>query len=271
MKYKLLCIDIDGTLLDDQKKLLPQVKERIKKVAGKGVHIVLASGRMPAGVGLIEKELGVKCIKACSAGTYILSGDECIGAGYLSLETMKSVYTDIAEKYKIPLWIFCGKSWYVTSTDQYVEREIHTIKREPVVVDAISLAGKWECESTRPNKLLVAAEPQKLKHIYKEMKEKDWKDIDMACSAADFIEIFPKGMTKGRALSLICNKLGINIEETVAFGDQELDIPMIEAAGIGIAMGNAIQELKDKAAFITKSNNEAGIAYAIENYLEKGE
>ena len=103
------------------------------------------------------------------------------------------------------------------------------------------------------------------------MKEKDWKDIDMACSAADFIEIFPKGMTKGRALSLICNKLGINIEETVAFGDQELDIPMIEAAGIGIAMGNAIQELKDKAAFITKSNNEAGIAYAIENYLEKGE
>lgn len=271
MKYKLLCIDIDGTLLDDQKKLLPQVKESIKKVAGKGVHIVLASGRMPAGVSLIEKELGVKCIKACSAGTYILSGDECIGAGYLSLETMKSVYTDIAEKYKIPLWIFCGKSWYVTSTDQYVEREIHTIKREPVVVDAISLAGKWECESTRPNKLLVAAEPQKLKHIYKEMKEKDWKDIDMACSAADFIEIFPKGMTKGRALSLICNKLGINIEETVAFGDQELDIPMIEAAGIGIAMGNAIQELKDKAAFITKSNNEAGIAYAIENYLEKGE
>lgn len=194
MKYKLLCIDIDGTLLDDQKRLLPQVKESIKKVADKGVHIVLASGRMPAGVNLIEKELGIKCIKVCNAGTYILSGDECIGAEYLSLETMKRVYTDITEKYKIPLWIFCGKSWYVTGTDQYVEREIHIIKCEPVVIDAISLAGKWQCENTRPNKLLVAAEPQKIKQIYQEMKEQDLEDIDMACSAADFIEIFPKGV-----------------------------------------------------------------------------
>ncbi|MCX4327942.1 MAG: Cof-type HAD-IIB family hydrolase [Lachnospiraceae bacterium] len=271
MKYKLICIDIDGTLLDDQKRILPQVKESIRKVAAKGVHIVLASGRMPAGVESVEKELGVKCIKACNAGTYILLNDECIGAEYLSLETMKSVYTDIAEKYKIPLWIFCGRAWCVTGTDQYVEREIHVIGREPVFTDVASLAGKWAYENIRPNKLLVAAEPQKIQKIYSEMKEHNWEDIDMACSADDFIEIFPKGVTKGRALAVICNKLGINIEETVAFGDQELDIPMIEAAGTGIAMENAIKELKDKADFVTKSNNEAGIAYAIENYLERGE
>jgi len=271
MKYKLICIDIDGTLLDDQKRLLPQVKESIRKVADKGVHIVLASGRMPAGVEPIEEELGVKCIKACNAGTYILLDDKCIGAEYLSLETMKNVYTDIAEKYKIPLWIFCGRTWCVTDTDQYVEREIRVIGREPVIAGAMPLAEKWAYENIRPNKLLVAAEPGKIQQIYREIKENNYEDIDVACSADEFIEIFPKGVTKGRALAVICNKLGINIKETVAFGDQELDIPMIEAAGTGIAMGNAIKELKDKADFVTKSNNEAGIAYAIENYLERGE
>lgn len=74
-------------------------------------------------------------------------------------------------------------------------------------------------------------------------------------------------MTKGVALSSICQELNISKEETIAFGDQELDITMIEEAGLGIAMGNAIKELKDKADFITKSNNEAGIAYALEKYL----
>lgn len=271
MKYKLMCIDIDGTLLDDQKKILPQVKESLKSIADKGIKLVLASGRMPAGVDAIEKELGIQCIKACNAGTYILIDGQCASAEYMPLETMKGIYIYITEKYGIPLWIFQGREWYVTSIDKYVEQEITIIKQEPVVIDAISLAEKWASVNIKPNKLLLAADPQKIKQIYVEMKEYGWKDIDIACSAAEFIEIFPKGITKGKALSVICNKLGISIEETVAFGDQELDIPMIEAAGTGIAMGNAIQELKDKSDFVTKSNNEAGVAYAIENYLEGGE
>ncbi len=271
MKYKLICIDIDGTLLDDQKRLLPQVKESIRKVADKGIHIALISGRMPAGVDAVEKELGIQCIKACNAGTYILLDNKCICAEYLPLETMKSIYINIAEKYKIPLWIFCGRAWCVTGIDKYVERETKIIKQTPVVVDLVSLAEKWAVENIRPNKLLIAAEPQKLKQIYHELGEYRHSGIDMAYSAVTFIEIFPRGITKGSALSAICKKLNINMEEAVAFGDQELDIPMIEAAGISIAMGNAIKELKDKADFVTKSNNEAGIAYAIENYLERGE
>jgi len=63
--------------------------------------------------------------------------------------------------------------------------------------------------------------------------------------------------------------MNINLEETIAFGDQELDIPMLEKAGFGIAMGNAIEEVKTKADFVTKTNNEAGIAYALEHFLMK--
>ena len=66
---------------------------------------------------------------------------------------------------------------------------------------------------------------------------------------------------------MICRNLQIDLKDTVAFGDQELDLPMILAAGTGIAMGNAIPLLKEKADFVTKSNNEAGVAYALERYL----
>lgn len=89
----------------------------------------------------------------------------------------------------------------------------------------------------------------------------------MACSAQTFLEIFPKNFNKGVALKHICNQLQIAPEETMAFGDQELDIPMIEAAGLGVAMGNAISELKEKADYITTSNNKDGISDALQVYL----
>lgn len=271
MKYKLICIDIDGTLLTDQKELLPEVRDSLRNVSDRGIKIALVSGRMPVGVDVIEAELGIPCIKVCSAGTYILAGEQCIDAEYLSVETMKEIYIEIAEKYNVPLWIFRGRDWYVTKVDELVEREAEIIQWKPEIISMGNLAEKWSSEDAGPNKLLFAVEQHKLREIYLEMKKREWKDIDMAYSADTYMEIFPSGVTKGTALSTICRKLDICMEETVAFGDQELDIPMIEVAGMGIAMGNAIPELKEMADFVTKSNNEAGVAYALEHYLEHSE
>ena len=91
--------------------------------------------------------------------------------------------------------------------------------------------------------------------------------MEAARSADMYLEIYPKGMNKGRALNIICEKLNIDSSQAIAFGDQELDIPMIEAAGLGVAMGNAIEELKEKADYVTGTNNEAGIAQALGRYL----
>ena len=270
-KYKLICADIDGTLLDDNKKLLPKVKESLRDAAKKGIRIALASGRMPAGVDAVEKELGMPCIKICNAGTYILLGDQCISMSTLLPGTMENIYVDIAKKNQLPLWIFQEKEWYVTDIDSYIEREIEIIRYHPEVVSVKKMAEQWEKEKTGPNKLLIAADPEIIKTVYQEMADKNWQDVDMACSADTFLEIFPKGVSKGTAISAICDKLDISLEDTIAFGDHELDIPMIENAGVGVAMGNAIDELKKKADFVTKTNNEAGIAYALEYYLADGQ
>ena len=82
MRWKLICLDVDGTLLDDRKIILPEVKMALRKAAEGGVYVALASGRMPAALLPIERELGISCIKACNAGAYILRGDQCIGEQY---------------------------------------------------------------------------------------------------------------------------------------------------------------------------------------------
>lgn len=265
---KLICLDIDGTVLNDKKGVLPEVRKAVKQASDMGIRIALASGRMPAGVDLVEKELGVECVKICNAGTYVVLGDRCISAHTLLPRTMLAVYQGIAEKNQVPLWIFQERKWFVTHVDPYIEREISIVQYRPKTADARMLANQWEAEGTGPNKLLIAAAPEKLRVIYKQMKEQALPDIDIACSSESLLEIFPKGVTKATALIQICEKLKIDLADTAAIGDQELDIPMIEAAGIGIAMGNAIDALKQKADFVTKTNNEAGVAHAIWHYIK---
>lgn len=267
-KYKLLCFDIDGTLLDDEKRVADSVKKSLRKASEMGLYIALASGRMPAGIELIEKELEIDCIKICNAGTYILMEDKCIDSKKLSIDSMRGIYFSIAEKKNVPLWIFQEKDWYVTGIDSYVEREMQIIPYQPEVVTVDGLARRWQKEGKLPNKLLIAGSPEMIRSIHQDMKDGAWTDVDMACSADTFLEIFPKGVDKGRALKTVCGYLDISLADALAFGDQELDIPMVEAAGVGIAMGNSIPRLKEKADFVTKTNNEDGIAYALEQYLK---
>lgn len=265
--YKLICADIDGTLLNDDKKLLPQVKHSLRRAAQNGIRIALASGRLPAGVDAIEEELGIECIKICNAGTSIFLGNQCISMEYLIPGVMENIYLDIAKKNHLPLWIFKERDWFVTDIDPFIEREIEIINYQPEVVEVRNLAEQWKKEGTGPCKLLIAAQPDMIQTVQKQMKEQNWQDIDTACSADTFLEIFPKGISKGTALSEVCSILDISPKDAIAIGDHELDIPMIETAGLGIAMGNAISELKVKADFVTKTNNEAGVAYALEYYL----
>lgn len=264
MKYRLFCVDLDGTLLTDDKKIKRQDVKALQKAVDQGVKVALITGRMPAATEPIVRELGISCIMACNAGTYILEGKECLHTEYLSVDTMEGIYESI-KPFGIPLWIFRDKQWYVTDKDRFVEAEEGLIQYKAELVSIGEISEKWKVEGTGPNKVLIGAEPELVQTIYGILKHR--QDADMACSSPNYLEIFPVGMNKGKALRVICEKKEIEREETAAFGDQELDIPMLEAAGTAVAMGNAIDRLKDRADFVTKTNNEAGIAYAIEHYL----
>ena len=263
---RLICLDLDGTLLNDEKEIDPEDISKIREASEKGIEIALVTGRMPAATEPIAKKLGVPCILACEAGTYIEKENQCISSEYLPIAAMRMVYM-VADNFQTPLWIFRHKQWFVTGMDPVIEKEIETINYIPRQVSMEELVHEWEEKGTCPNKLLIGAEPEIVQKAYAALKELQIEGIDMACSSENFLEIFPKGMNKGRALELICRAQNIDPEDAYAFGDQELDVPMLEAAGTAIAMGNGIPEIKRVADFVTKTNNEAGIAHAL-RYFE---
>lgn len=265
-RCRLICLDLDGTLLNDEKEIDPEDIREIREASEKGIEIALVTGRMPAATEPIAKKLGVPCILACDAGTYIEKENQCISSEYLPIAAMRMVYM-AADNFRIPLWIFRHKQWFVTGMDPVIKKEIETIHYIPRQVSMEELVHEWEKEGICPNKLLIGAEPETVQKVYSRLKELRIEGIDMACSSDHFLEIFPKGMNKGRALELICRAQNIDPEDTYAFGDQELDIPMLEAAGTAIAMGNGIPEIKRAADFVTRTNNEAGIAHAL-RYFE---
>lgn len=260
---KLICIDIDGTLLNDAKQVLPAVKEAVKRQSEKGRKIALVSGRMPCAVEQVEKQLGTDCIKVCNAGTFLIVDGRCVKEEVLSTHTMLRLYTDIAKKHQVPLWIYQGYQWYVTGRDRFVEREADIINCNPDVVNPYELAEEWDKSGIKPNKFLIAADEEKADEIQAELEGWENRTFHAAKSSGNYLEIFPKDVDKGKAVASLCAILNIGTEHAAAIGDHELDIPMIETAGIGIAMGNAIPELKDKADFVTFTNNEAGVAHAL--------
>lgn len=264
---KLVCIDIDGTLLNDAKELLPAVKRAVRGQSEKGRKIALVSGRMPCAVAQIEEQLGIDCIKICNAGTYIIEDGRCVKEEVLSTSAARQLYKGIAEQYHAALWVYQGYQWYVTRIDSFAENEIRIIKHHPKVRNIYELLENWDKKGIRPNKLLIADEEKKINEIQTELELWENRTFDIAKSSGNYLEIFPKNIDKGKAIQSLCAILNINVKDVIAIGDHELDIPMIETAGIGIAMGNAIPELKGKADFVTLSNNEAGVAYALEHYL----
>ena len=196
MEYKLICTDIDGTLLNDEKKLPLRAKQSLQAAVESGIAIALVSGRMPSGVNLVEKELGISCIKVCNAGTCIFVGETCMQAEYLSNETMRRLYRTIAKTYQIPLWIFRNQEWFVTGWDDYIEKETGFVAYHPRIVDADALADQWDREGKSPNKLLFAAPSEVIQNICQEITVQKDMEIDTAKSADIFLEILDRKSTR---------------------------------------------------------------------------
>ena len=248
MAIKLIAIDMDGTLLLPDHTISPAVKNAIAAARARGVNVVLTTGRPYAGVHNYLKELhmeqpGDYCItyngalvqKAADGSTVAqtaLSYDD-----YRFLEKLSDIsYYTVHESFvaTIPL-VFCEAEKMDPNTQFLKVMMID----EPAILDQA-----------------IARIPQEVKEKYTVLK-----------SAPYFLEILDKRVNKGTGVKSLADVLGIKPEEIMAIGDQENDIAMIEYAGVGVAMDNAIPSVKEVANFVTKSNLEDGVAFAIEKYV----
>lgn len=266
-KYELICMDLDGTLLDEKKLVSVRAKKNLTRAAEMGIHIALLSGRMPHAIEIVEEQIGLSCIKGSAAGTYVVLDGRCLCDRTMSTEDMLFMYEAFARKYAIPLWVYKGTKWYVTSVDWYVERESGLIGLEPTIIDIYALKEEWDRQGTGPNKILFGASAEMVQEIKAELEKTEMDSLDFARSDTLYLEVFPKGVNKGSAITAICEALQIDPGKTIAFGDQELDIPMFEHAAFGVAMANSPEHVKKFADTVTLSNEEDGVAIALEQYV----
>lgn len=278
-KYKVIVMDVDGTLANSEKKITINTKKALMKLQKQGMILILASGRPTSGLMDLARELemdkhhgllvsfnGSKIVD-CTTNEVLFNETMSIEEGQAVLEHMKKFNV-------IPM---IDKDNYLYVNDVF-NNAIEYNGKSFNIIEYEARGGKFKlCEkddlanfANYPlNKILTAGEPNYLQETYKEMMEPFKDTLSCMFTAPFYFEFTAKGIDKAKALETVLTKLGVNKEEIVAFGDGHNDISMVRYAGVGIAMGNAVQELKDIADYVTLSNDEDGIAYAIDKFIKE--
>lgn len=271
LDIKLLALDLDGTLTNSEKKVSDKNKEYIRKAQDKGVKVILASGRPVIGIQGVADALDL-----WNMGGYILAYNggqiiDCATGEDLVKQTIPmEFYHDICEVIRkfnaYPLTYNAQGVICEDDSNKYVQKEAYNNSISVIKVDNL------EKEVQMPVvKFMVVGEPEELNKVHKYLSSLFEGKLNIFFSEPYFLEITPLGIEKSSALSRLSEMIGTTNEQIMACGDGLNDIPMLKYAGLAVAMDNAYEETKKCADYISASNEEDGVAIAIDKFIIQGE
>ena len=277
MRYKMVCIDMDGTLLTKRKKVSEESRETIKKVHDKGVEIVVTTGRIYNNAEYYSNFLGVKSPVIAANGAIVKSkiDSKIIYENPISIdECMKLIDLLYEMKFLFHFYttdgIFCNNSFTEISTKLYMTKQVgyESLK---INYHVIRSKEKWikffkENKNKITKCIVFSAFPEKIIKCKENLKKIE--GIVYFGAGKRSIEINNRGVSKGNAVKALAEKYGIKREEIICIGDNENDLSMIEYAGLGVAMGNAIDSVKEIADYVTSSNDDNGVAKALKKFFD---
>jgi len=264
--YKMLCLDIDGTLLNSKHQITQKTKNAIRKVTKEQkIPVILVSARMPKGIVFLAKELELCAPIICYSGALIIDHNgEILRSHYIEVSYMKKIYS-IVKKYNISISLYKDDEWYSEDREEWVEQEEVITNLTSSIQDYQKLFISWEHEGC--NKILCMGDEDKIASLKNELSSIFHEELNIYLSKPTYLEIMPKSSSKTSAIAVLLAKYNIDQKTLIAIGDNYNDINMIEYAGLGIAMGNAPDDVKCYADCITASNDEEGVASAINKYI----
>ena len=257
---KAIFLDLDGTLNNDQKIITEKTKAALMDAQKRGIRLVLASARPSPG---LFKERDILRLQDYGGILMSYNGGRIVDAktGAVLFETameLQQTKTVLRFLEKLPVTPILddGKQFYVTDKTGYkVAYECQNNRMECTEVENLADFLRFS-----PVKTLMSVLPERIAAVQKEIAAFLPPELTVVQTAPFYLEVIPASINKGQGLLDTCTALGIDPAETVAFGDAENDIPMLKAAGVGVAMGNAAENVKAAADGVTRSNNEDGIA-----------
>ena len=270
MSYKMIALDLDGTLNNDDHIITEKTRKALLTVQKKGVIVVLASGRQAPG---LKREAEALALEKYHGLLLSYGGGRIEDATTQAVLFSKSLSNKLAvrflrhlEKFSVSPVVDNGRAIVTTCAYNYkVQDESRNNNMAVLTVD--NIADAIERAGIRPIKILTAAQNETLVPLLPYIREGFEDEMDFVQSAPWFYEGMAKGVSKAKSLARVCEQLGIAPSEVMAFGDAQNDMDMLRFAGLGVAMGNACDELKAIADEVTLDNNHDGIAASIEQHF----
>ncbi|MCY6371118.1 sugar-phosphatase [Clostridium ganghwense] len=264
--YKLIALDMDGTLLKEDKSISEENYIAIKKAKEKGVKVVLSTGRPQKGIEKYLKELNLLsdedyCVTYNGSVIQNTGTNEILYKKLLTCEDAHYLY-DLSKKLDINIHALTTTSCIAPKLTKYTELEVTMNGINFEEVDFATLT-----DSTPIVKIMLIDEPEKLSEAIEKLPEEVYEKYTVVRSAPFFLEFLDKTVNKGAGVKALAESLGINQNEVICMGDAGNDLHMIKYAGLGVAMGNAFLEVKKAADYITYTNEDDGVAHVINKFI----
>lgn len=265
---KLVAIDLDGTLLNEEKEITTKTQTVLKRAKEQGVKVVLCSGRPLLGIAHYLDELGLR-----ESGDFAITYNgglvqktdtgEILSEKILTKSDVVSLYA-LSQELDVPMnFIDLEKVYSPAPPAGKPSLYGNIMKALPFV--SVSMAALPD--NLKINKAIFCTDQQALDQAIEQIPEFFTEKYTIMKSRPFLLEILNKEVDKGKGLQALGRHLGIRADEMMTLGDQENDLAMIRYAGLGVAMGNAIDDVKAAAQFITRTNTEDGVAYAVEKFV----
>lgn len=265
MRYKMVFSDIDGTLLDSNHQITGGTKEAVRKLTQNGIPFVLVSARMPYGILPLTEALHINEPIICFSGALVLGALQSDGTREelynqtLNTEDVEEMYSITSESYpEISFSAYNGRHWFVSSrNDEWIEQEYKITGTPPQYF-------KFEDDPIPAcHKIMCMGEAPAIERLEAELKSR-YPEHTIYKSKTTYLEIMAPHVSKSSAIEVLIKQYGIEQEEIIAVGDNYNDMDMLKYAGLGVAMGNAPEEVKAAADQVTLCNDEDGVKTLLE-------
>jgi len=268
MSYKLLCTDIDGTLLNKDRELAPETISQFKRVKG-SCGIILASSRMPAAMRHLQAEVDIVDSPLIAYnGGLVLDGDKVLSSTEVGFNEVKKI-AELSEGTYIHVSIYHNDEWYVPSMDYWATREANNTKVAPTVRSIEETLAEYAKTNKGAHKVMCMGPAEEIAVLYASLIDDLNDDLHVYKSKDTYLEIASKKISKKSAIATLLEHKykDLDWEEVIAFGDNYNDMEMLEAVGMGVAVGNAREEVLAIANHVTSGNKEGGVAKAMKELM----
>ena len=265
--YSIVFMDIDGTLLDSQHRVMPQTKARVQELHRRGIPIVLCSARPPEGVNRVAGQVGLYGARVCYNGGLIYDAYSTILRDVgIDIHKAMDFRRFVAERF--PELVVSAYLYNIWMTE---DPRHPLIRQEAEISGCAPLMGELEQVAgavSHVHKLLCIGDPAQIRTLQRLVRQY-FPQLTALRSKANYLEILPPESTKGSAAQVLLQHYGLSADQAVAFGDSDVDADLLQYCGLGVAMGNAPRQVKEAADYVTASNDEEGVYIALNSLRMK--